>query len=273
MTRALVVILLLAGCGKSEPAAPPTAMPISNRTPPPPDPGLPAGWSIMLAPGARALACANRSDDEWRIAIDDTGVHITKAAEREPSDGPRLPFTLPKDAASPGRKHVLAVSDGFLVGTDAGEWGGALQWFSQDGTRHAQIADANVRGMVALGASEVVVLEGLNHLSLREGTARWVEHDHGVWRSVHTAKLDAGPSTLVAAADAVYTVTPASLTRIKRDRTVEIVQPIDTTSLYPDSMAVDATGQLWIGMRHYVMRLTPAGTRYTVAWLARGPCA
>jgi hypothetical protein len=96
MTRVLAVVLLLAGCGKSEPAAPPTAIPISNRTPPPPDPGLPAGWSIM--------------------------------------------------------------------------------------------------------------------------------------------------------------------------------QPIDTTSLYPDSMAVDATGQLWIGMRHYVVRLTPAGARYTVAWLARGPC-
>lgn len=276
MTRALAVLLLLAGCGKSEPggapAAPPTAMPISNRTPPPPDPVLPDGWSIMPAPSERELACANRSDDEWRIAIDDTGVHITKAAQREPNDGPQLPFTLPKDTPSRGRRHVLAVGDGFLVGTDSGEWGGALQWFSKDGTHHAQIADANVRGLVALGADEVLVLEGLNHLSLREGTARWVVHDHGAWRSAHTAQLDAGPSTLVAAADAVYTVTPTSLTRIKRDRTVEIVQPIDTTYLYPDSMAVDATGQLWIGMRHYVVRLTPAGARYTIAWLARGPC-
>ena len=276
MTRSLAALLLLAGCGKREPgaapAAPPTTMPISNRTPSPPDPGLPDGWSILPAPSERELMCANHSDDEWRVAIDATGVHLTKAAQREPSDGPQLPFTLPQGTLADGRRHVLAVADGFLVGTDAGEWGGALQWFSKDGTRHAQLADANVRGLVALGANEVLVLEGLNHLSLREGTARWVVHDHGTWRSAHTAQLDAGPSALVAAADAVYTVTPSSLTRIKRDRTVEIVQPIDTTYLYPDSMAVDATGQLWIGMRHYVVRLTPAGARYTVAWLARGPC-
>ncbi|HEX7837136.1 MAG TPA: hypothetical protein VF469_06710 [Kofleriaceae bacterium] len=63
---------------------------------------------------------------------------------------------------------MLAVADGFLVGTDAGEWGGALQWFSKDGARHAQIADANVRSLVVLGADEVLVLEGLNHLSLAD---------------------------------------------------------------------------------------------------------
>jgi hypothetical protein len=37
-------------------------------------------------------------------------------------------------------------------------------------------------------------------------------------------------------------------------------------------MAVDAAGQLWIGMRHYVVRLTPSGSRYTLAWLAPGAC-
>ncbi|HET7502553.1 MAG TPA: hypothetical protein VFK02_16145 [Kofleriaceae bacterium] len=275
MKRALVVLLYLVSCGRSEPgvasASPPTAMPISKRTPPT-DPGLPSGWSIVRTPGQRELACANQSRDEWRIAIDDAGVHITSAARREPDEGPELPFALSEDRAMRGRRHVLAVDGGFLVGTDAGEWGGALYWFNQDGTRRAQIAGANVRGLVALGAGEVLVLEGLNHMSLREGTARWVVRDHGAWRSAHTATLDAGPSTLVAAPDAVYTVTPTSLTRIKRDRTVQIVQPLDTTSLYPESMTVDATGQLWIGMRHYVVRLTPAGARYTVAWLARGPC-
>ena len=117
---------------------------------------LPAGWSVVSPPTEDDIHCANFSDEEWRIAVDDTGVRITLATEREPGSGPALPFALPKDAAR-GRRHVLAVAGGFLVGTDAGEWRGALHWFSSDGGAHTQLANQNVHGLnVPLGADEVL---------------------------------------------------------------------------------------------------------------------
>jgi hypothetical protein len=297
------VVVLLASCGKSNSGTTASAMSDPDRLSFE-SPELPAGWSIVPAPSRRDLDCAERSQEAWQVKIDGAKVHVTevhvaKAEQRDPDDGPPLPFALPYDEPK-HRKHVLAFSDGFLVGTDAGEWGGELLWFNQDGTHSARITFGNVIGMVALGADEVLVLEGLNHMGIGEGAVRWVVRDHGAWRSARTKKLDSGPELLIAEADAVYAVTLTSVVRIKRDRTVDIMQPLDTPPpvstgsligkrdrvvpvvqpidvsyllyLHPGSVAVDPVDQIWIGMRHYVVRMTRSGARYKLTWLANGAC-
>ena len=39
-----------------------------------------------------------------------------------------------------GDRHVLGVADGWLVGFNAGEFGGGLWWFSFDGKRSKRIS-------------------------------------------------------------------------------------------------------------------------------------
>jgi len=235
-------------------------------------PDLPPPWKEIPPPTQDQLMCANR-DDTWTVSADASGVHVEKQKVMEPDTGPALPFTPAKDVLANGRRHTLAVSDGFLVGIDGGEWGGSLDWFSKDGTKHASLGKPNVAGLAALGDDEVLVLSGLNHLGLEEGTAQWLAHDAKGWREAASAKLDGGPMAFVDAGDAVYTVTPESLVRIGRDRKVTVVSAQPTGILYPDSMAVDAQHRLWIGMRGFVVKVEPRSA-YRVTWYAAvTPCA
>ena len=275
MGRLLIVIALLDACSRAPEHAPTPA--------PAPAPGvarvvvadaavpdLPPPWREVAAPTQDQLMCANR-DDTWAVSADAAGVHVEKQKVMEPDTGPALPFTPARGVLANGRRHTLAVSDGFVVGIDGGEWGGSLDWFSKDGKKQVSLGKDNVTGLAPLGNDEVLVLSGLNHLGIEEGTARWLTHDAKGWHTLTTAKLDGGPMTFVDAGDAVYAVTPASLVRIGRDRKVEVVSAQPTGILYPDSMAVDAQHRLWIGMRGFVVRIDKT---YKVTWYAAAtPCA
>ena len=235
-------------------------------------PDLPPPWKEVPPPTEDQLMCANHGD-QWAVTVDVKGVHVAKQEPREPDTGPTLPFKPGKDVLANGRRHTLAVSDGFIVGIDGGEWGGSLDWFSGDGRKHASLGKPNVSAVLSLGADEVLVLSGLNHLGLEEGTAQWFARDAKGWHAGTSVKLDGGPETSIDAGDAIYTVTPNSLVRIGRDRKIEVVAAQPTGILYPDSMAVDAQHRLWIGMRGFVVKIEP-GNGYRATWYANvTPCA
>ncbi|MBA3538425.1 MAG: hypothetical protein H0T79_02250 [Deltaproteobacteria bacterium] len=158
------------------------------------------------------------------------------------------------------------------MGYDAGEWGGSLHWYARDGSQHAQLATRNVHGLVAFGPNEVVALEGLNHMSLRDGNARWLERVHGAWRVGTLARLDAGPVTYATDRDTIYVVTATSLTRIGRDRRAVVVHPLPKLGTQANSMVIDDSGRLWIGMRQLVLRLTRMGERFEAEWLVHASC-
>lgn len=273
-SAALVALVLAAaaaaGCGHADRA--PIPPPIKGEAPPPTGraPDLPPGWIAIDPPDAARLRCANYSDDEWQVAVDGDQLHVTAATPHEPDTGPTVAF-MP-DTIPAGRRHALAVADGFLVGYDAGEWGGALYWISADGTTHTEIAKENVRGVLAVGDDAAVAFEGLAHMGINEGAVRWLKRAPNGWTTDTVGKLDGQPQAIVAAPDAMYVVTFESLVRIRTDRTIETIQKVTTEGLYPDSMAVDATGQLWIGMRQFVLRLTPAGGTYTPQWFVEARC-
>ncbi len=223
-----------------------------------------------MTPTDDSLRCANRANDEWELSLDGGRVVATLQADREPSRGPTVPFTLPQGAEAPGRKSVVAVDDGFLVGTDAGEWGGSLLWASKDGTQMKEIGDENVVMLIDLGAA-VLSLEGLAHLSLDEGKARWIAKEDGTWKEVAAATLDGAPQATTRVGDATYVLTTKGLTRLDPTRTATVVTPLTLFALYPDSGVADGAGALWFGMRHYVVQLVPTGDTFTPRWFELSP--
>jgi hypothetical protein len=231
---------------------------------------VPSGW-VAIVPDDERVRCANYARDEWQVAIDGTAVKFTELKNHEPDTGPVLPFTPKQQGAERGRQHVLAVSDGFLVGFDAGEWGGSLWWFSPDGSKQRKLADENVHGLVPIGPDLVGSIEGLSHMGISEGNVRWIERAGG-WHAGALTALDAGPRTFVAARDAIYLLTTKSLVRVGKDRKPVIIQPVRMAGLYPDSMVIDVAGELWIGMRQFVVRMTPVGDRFEETWLVRDTC-
>jgi len=127
--------------------------------------------------------------------------------------------------------------------------------------------------MVQLGPDLAVSLEGLAHLSINEGAVRWIERSGKTFQAAKTTPLPDAPHTLAKAADgSIYVLTWSSLVKVTADRHVDVVQKIETDGLYANSMAIDGAGALWIGMRQFVLRLTPSGTRFTETWFVRESC-
>ena len=264
----MVALAMLVGC-KHDPSGTPA---VANVSGPAVAPTIPAGW-VAIAVDEERLHCANYAHDEWLVAIEHGAVTLTESKQDEPDTGPALPFTAkPPQQVTPGRRHVLAVSDGFLVGFDAGEWGGALYWYSKDGSKSTKLGDENVHGLVKVAPDLVASIEGLSHGISSDGNVRWIEHQAS-WRANGLTVLDAAPSTFAATPEAIYIVTSESLARVDpKDRKATTIQPIRSARLYPDSMAIEPDGTLWIGMRQFVVRLTPDGNRFAETWLVRAAC-
>lgn len=232
---------------------------------------LPEGWISVKNPPAALLRCGSFSHQVWGVAVRDGSVQIERDFEWYRGSGPTIPFEL-SGLHFLGRRHTLALPGGFVVGTDLGEEGGWLSWVGASGMPIQQLASENVHGLIQRG-KEVLALQGLMHLSINQGTARWLgPTPRGRWKVTGAAKLDSAPQTFVATADAVYVLTFKSLSRIGADRKVNIVQQVQTGPLFPSSMVVDAQGVLWVGMRHFVLRLQPSGTSFTEEWLTPKGC-
>ncbi|HEX8435976.1 hypothetical protein [Archangium sp.] len=233
----------------------------------------PQGWVRIPEPSEALLECANASPHEWRVSPHEGGVRLEP--DVPPGGGARqtLPFKPSRKLFPMGWSHSLAVKDGYFVGSNGGEWGGALFWFSTHGRKHRQLAKENVRGLIASGPDEVLSLHGLNHLGGRRGSVRWFKQGTDKqWSLSEEKPLDAGPYAYTVAGEAVYVVTATSLTKIGPGRQVKLLEPLPTWMLYPNSLVVDASGALWVGMRHFVLRLTPEGEKFTREWFLPKDC-
>lgn len=271
--RSYLLLALAVACDAG--ARAPAPAPLSS-TVAPAKANAPTGWvPIQMTDDLRS--CGNKSDDEWHVAIDPHGdVVVTKAPQREGDTGPDLPFEAKADGAAGemrGRRHTLAFGDGYLVGFDAGEWGGGLFAYAHDGSGRVVLGDTNVHGLVATGPDVAISLEGLAHLSINEGAVRWIERAGGAVRATKPVRLPDVPLTSAIASDGtVYVITWSSLVKITPDRRVQIVQKVRTEHLYSDSMAIDPDGALWIGMRQFVLRLAPGRDTFTETWFTRASC-
>jgi hypothetical protein len=150
-----------------------------------------------------------------------------------------------------------------------------VPWRSGSADRKStKLADENVHAIIRLADNEALVLEGLSHLSVNEGWARWLKRGPmGAWTTDSRVALDGAPETFAVIGDLVYVVTSKSRLTIGPKRQVRHVHPMHAATLYPTSMVVDAQGSLWLAMRLFVLRLDPDGARFTEHWMAPRDCA
>jgi hypothetical protein len=221
----------------------------------------PADWIERPGPHARDRYGAARKG--WRVEAREGRVLFLNRKEPRPA-APALPFAALAPCAA------LQVDDGWLVGFDQGEFGGGLDWYAPDGREHAPIVECNACALVELAPGQVLLVEGLSHLRLEQGTIQRVtRNERGRWKAQVLLSFEAEPQAWARSGDALLVLTNRALLRA----TVGGAEVAHTLSaelpyaLRANSLAADAEGCLWAGLGDGLLRLTPEGAGYRESWL------
>jgi hypothetical protein len=213
----------------------------------------PDGWAIFSSqtPDYATLFCANHSRG-WKVSLDSEKVVISEGLYH-------------------GGISRIEYGKGNLEGLDDGEFGGGLWWF--DGASKVKISDENVRGFVHTQFGTLAFV-GLDHLGLHSGKVLVIGGgDIGPPSTTVLADLGESPHAFALAPDgSVVVVTSEKIHRIKSPGVIETIRNAKYGLLYPTSVAVLRSGVIYVGMRHFVTRLTPKGSSYEEDWLVPSDC-
>ena len=267
----LILLLISSGCAQRVTSTSPSNQ---SKQPDVTSSSTPDGWIAFRKPTEADLRCANYSAREWRVSLDGDRLQIRLDTRSDHQD-PLPPEIRSKNVAagSKGARHVIRVTDGWLVGMDVGEFGGGLWWFSSDGRRNKKLSDENVVGF-ANTSKGVLILVGLSHLGLDNGKVLVISDGTDGNRKLETlADLGSAPETFaIESPAALIVLTTTGLVRVRTTGERERLLRTEYQLLYPTSMTLSSSGVIHIGMRHFVTRLTPSGNTYREEWFSRSDC-
>jgi hypothetical protein len=195
-----------------------------------------------------------------RVALDTDRVcvvlreegRIVVRMELEPiPHGPTLPFRLDIEEVpllTPSRRVAAQVADGWLVGYDTGEWGGAVWWFSADGSTRRQVSDHRVHQFVQ-SPDGLFAVEGLNHLGLDRGHVLRLVMREGSWQAEEFAKLPGNGYAMATDADgSLIVATRNAVVRVTADGQAVTVAQVDWLFGHPNTIEI-ADGRVYAGVR------------------------
>jgi len=225
-------------------------------------------WITVTPPTeSTSSMAANWSTHEWRVVLEN-GVVYARQRNIEEVSGEKPDFKIPASKEMNGERHYILVPDGWLVGFNAGEWGGSLWWFSATGKDYYKISDDQIVSFLKRDG-EIMGIEGLAHLGISKGNIIKVEKnkDTGKYVSLQILNLNAAPEAAILDTDnSVIVVTTSGLFRASGDKLTKIVDGFWLT-LYPNSIVVDAQRNAYIGMRQGVAKISLSDSNQKIDWL------
>lgn len=252
---------------------------------PQPDFSIPNGWILYPKPKplGREIYCANKATEgnEWKVGAENGKLTISNYSYNEKEQLGKLPEKLKEQVlknrntsiGAPGYLHIEEYSNGWLVGSDAGEWGGNLYWQSNDGSQTIDLLTDNIRGIITLRES-AFILSGMAHLSTDEGKIYKVfRGENGNLQSRLIIDLKTQPqSFLVESDESILVLLNNKLLRLDHKGQTTVLAEADYRLLYPNSMSGTSSGVIYIGMRLFLVRFVPDGKGYREEWLVRQVC-
>lgn len=232
----------------------------------PADPHL-EGWRVANPPALHEVDWGKR----WFVSLDGGSVRVAdQTYVLQLTEDP--PFEIVQGRAEEGLAgdiHAAKVTDGWIVGFNAGEFGAGLWWYSPDGRDRIHISSDQVITYLRSHA-RLFALSGLDHLGLSYGSIiELVQLDDKRWKSITLAKLRYQPdAAFVADDETIFVVAGDTLVRIRRDGTVStMVEKAFWRGRRPNSIVVDAEGSVYIGMVGGVASVATNGDKTNVTWL------
>ncbi|HEX8370055.1 MAG TPA: hypothetical protein VF604_16025 [Pyrinomonadaceae bacterium] len=249
-----------------------------------PDPSIPEGWVLFPSPKENSAArdCANRAiENERKIENENGNVKISKYVYKDDEQTNKLPAELRKQILRNrnlgqglgGYLHIERYENGWLIGSDAGEWGGKLFWFSETGNLKTELLKDNIRGIAATGG-EVFILSGMAHGGIDDGKIyKLTKDEQGNLKIRLINDLKTQPQAYtVENNQSILIVLNNRILRLKTTGEIETLKEVNFNSLYPNSTAVSSAGVIYIGMRLFIVRLVPGENGYAEEWLVAPNC-
>jgi hypothetical protein len=262
----------------------------------------PIGWIPHPGPGPDFdgdRVCANHSRRAW--VVEAVGDRVRVSSTPKPNQDP-LPFPIsfqdvlpqpppppPQPRGAPAhprwsaaeyaerhaRRAVVAFRDGWLVGFDGGEYGGSLWWYASSARGGVKLSSENVLRLLPIAdQSEVLVVVGIAHMGIDKGQLLRFRYLDGVPHLIPFVDLGTKPQVvLLEPTGAVLVLTNEALQRIQPGGSVTTLCTVEYSGLYPTSMAVLPSGEIYVGMRHYLGSLNPVSSGACVVnWLVPVDC-
>jgi hypothetical protein len=153
---------------------------------------------------------------------------------------------------------VAAVKDGWLVGFNHGEFGGALYWFSPDGSNRYMISSGNIVDVFNLN-HEYFAIGGLDHGSYSRGEIIQISQlaDQEKWQGSPLIKLPSAPYAVSVFNSESAIITLSNGVVLYKDGKLSIIIPDGPWEYFfpQNSVLSDDQKKLYIGMRQYVAEI------------------
>lgn len=202
----------------------------------------------------RFVASASNSEYEWAVSVNRGQVVAQRGLPKCPS--PSFPLGG-KDVSrvlglvEPAQRvYSIRVSDGWLVGYNAGEFGAGVLWYSADGKDSRKVSDHHVNQFLST-TDGVFAATGLDHLALSNGAIVRFSLADGKWAAKTMAELHGAAYALAQSERGkLLTITYDRLVRMAQDGTIETLA--HGFEGCPNSIAVGPRGRIYVGMRQFV---------------------
>lgn len=222
-------------------------------------------WQEVIVPPdsdkvahAAWLFAANYSIHEWRVFTVDDQI-CAQLTTVKPAEQPERPKFTPKADQFVGASNSTRfsrVEDGWLVGFNQGEFGGALYWFSRDGKHNYKVSDHQVVDFFSLPGG-LHAIEGLAHILYSKGSVVRIarSQSNARWQATTITELAFAPYAVSVSRDNSMLITLSdSLARVGENGTTStLLSDPPWAGLYPNSSVLSQDEKkLYIGMREFV---------------------
>lgn len=150
-------------------------------------------------------------------------------------------------------RYVYKVSDGYLVGFSAGEWGGGLYWFSNNGEKWYKIDNDPVNGFIKAG-NDLFVLEHESSYNTLSGSLLKLKLNNGKWVSKNVVTIPAIIYCAQGYDGQIIAVTTENIIKIDKNQQMStVVEKSFWQILYPNSLVIK-DDFLFVGMNGGVFK-------------------
>ena len=149
----------------------------------------------------------------------------------------------------------LKLPNGILTGIDRGEWGGSLTFNSTDSTmKPVEIKSGNIK-FIFNYKDNIYFIEGLAHMSLREGTLYELETANDSFIYKKLLDFEDAPEAFTIYHDKFLIATHENFYVVKDFKKELVFKDTFWRSLYPNSIAIIDDKSVFLGIRSGIAKL------------------